>query len=83
MTRRYRDLTFRKTDVTRGMRAAAAGGMKNPCLVIDSAHKWAVIVPGELLVKNGVLPSDAPKDGAGANPWDGIFINAANEKRPS
>ena len=84
MTRRYRDQTFRKADVIRGMRAARAGGMRDPCLVIDNAHKLAMIVPGEMLVKNSALPGEPPKDNAAdINPWDEVLTNVPNEKRPS
>jgi hypothetical protein len=61
--RRHRDQTFRKADATRGLLAAESAGMKDPCLVIDSARKKAMIVPGELLLKNGALPNEPPKDG--------------------
>jgi hypothetical protein len=30
--------------------------MKDPCLVIDATRKIAMVVPGELLVKNGAVP---------------------------
>jgi hypothetical protein len=60
--RRHRDQTFRKADATRGLLAAEAAGMKDPCLVIDSEQKKAMIVPGELLLKNGALPNEPPKD---------------------
>jgi hypothetical protein len=69
MTRRHRDQTFRKADATRGLLSAVAAGMKDPCLVIDSAHKRAMVVPGELLVKNGAVPGEPPKDGS-ATPTD-------------
>ena len=60
--RRHRDQTFRKADATRGLLAAEAAGMKDPCLVIDSAQKKAMIVPGELLAKNGAVPGKPAKE---------------------
>ena len=62
MSRRHRGKTFRKTDATRGLLAAEAAGMKDPCLVIDSTQNKAMIVPGDLLLKNGALPNEPPKD---------------------
>jgi hypothetical protein len=88
--RHHRDQTFRKADATRGLLAVEAAGMKDPCLVIDSARKKAMVVPGELLLKNGALPNEPPKDGsqvsgdtAPGNPWDEVLSNAADENRPS
>ena len=78
--RRHRDLTFRKADATRGLLAAEFAGMKDPCLVIDSARKKAMIVPGELLLKNGALPNEPPKDGgAEGNELDKWISDHARE----
>jgi hypothetical protein len=48
--------SFTKSDARRGLLSAVAAGMKDPCLVIDATRKIAMVVPGELLVKNGAVP---------------------------
>jgi len=71
MPRRYRDQTFRKTDVVRAWKAARTAGIPNPRIEIDR-HGVISILPG--------APSDAS---TAANPWDEVLTNAAHEKRAS
>ena len=57
--RRYRDQTFRKTDIVRAYKAALAAGVPNPRIEIDR----------EGTIK--IVPSGLPKDNdSGASPWD-------------
>lgn len=46
MTRRYRDQTFRKTDVVRALRAAQTADILNPRIEIDR-HGTISILPGK------------------------------------
>jgi adenosylcobinamide amidohydrolase len=71
MTRRPRDLTFRKTDCVRAYRAAITAGIPNPRIEI-SRHGTISIIAGE-----------SKSDTATDNPWDKVLTNAANEKRPA
>jgi hypothetical protein len=52
MTRRARDLTFRKNDAVRAMRAAITAGVPNPRIEIDR-H-------GEPPPKDGTVPEAEP-----------------------
>ncbi len=72
MTRRARDLTFRKNDAIRAIKAAQAAGVPNPRIEIDR-HGTISILAGEPPAKN---------DTATTNTWDEV-LNAADEKRPS
>jgi hypothetical protein len=45
MPRRYRDQTFRKTDVVRALRAAQTAGIPSPRIEIDR-HGTIAIIPG-------------------------------------
>jgi hypothetical protein len=65
MTRRARDLTFRKNDAIRAIRAAQAAGIPNPCIKIDR-HGTITILSGEP-TKDG---ADATADTA--NEWDNV-----------
>jgi hypothetical protein len=47
MTRRYRDLTFRKTDFVRAVKAARDAGIPNPCVVIDSIQRTMTVMAGK------------------------------------
>ncbi len=71
--------SFTKSDARRGLLSAVAAGMKDPCLVIDATRKIAMVVPGELLVKNGAVPDKpVPTDGDAdattdtTNEWDTV-----------
>jgi hypothetical protein len=68
--RRRRDQSFTQRDAARALRAAQAAGVKAR-VEIDTMRKTITIVPDE-----------PPKEGGtGANPWDEVLTNAANEKR--
>jgi hypothetical protein len=71
MPRRYRDQTFRKTDLVRALKAARTAGVPSPRVEIDR-HGKIVIMPG-----------DSPNDRAAENPWDEVLTNAADQKRSS
>jgi hypothetical protein len=71
MTRKPRDLTFRKNDAARAYRAAISAGVPNPRIEIDR-HGTISIIAGEPPGKN---------DTATDNPWDKVLTNAANEER--
>ena len=73
MTRRARDLTFRKNDAIRAIKAAQAAGVPNPRIEIDR-HGTISIIAGDPPKKN---------DTATDNPWDKVLINAANQERPA
>jgi len=62
MTRKPRDLTFRKNDVARAIRAAQAAGVPNPRIEIDR-HGTISIVAGEP-PKNGTMPEAEPNTNA-------------------
>jgi hypothetical protein len=65
MTRRPRDLTFRKNDVTRAFKAAQAAGVPNPCVQIDRE--------GTISISAGGPPTDDVNGQAqGADEWDNI-----------
>jgi hypothetical protein len=70
MTRRPRDLTFRKNDAIRAIKAAQAAGIANPRIEIDRE--------GTISITAGEPPKN---DTATDNPWDKVLTNAANEKR--
>ena len=57
--RRYRDQTFRKTDVVRANKAALAAGVPDPRIEIDR--------DGTIKIVPGGLPKNS---GSAANPWD-------------
>ena len=63
---------FKQRDLTRIMKATQAAGIKAH-YEVDTMRKTITIVPDES-PQNG---------GAGANPWDEVLTNAANEKRAS
>ena len=73
MTRRPRDLTFRKNDAIRAIKAAQAAGVPNPRIEIDREGTIAIIA-GESPAKN---------DTATDNPWDKVLTNAADQERPA
>jgi hypothetical protein len=73
MTRKPRDLTFRKNDAIRAIRAAQAAGVPNPRIEIDR-HGTISIIAGDPLAKNGTSTT---------NPWDKVLINAADQERPT
>jgi hypothetical protein len=59
MTRRARDLTFRKNDAVRAIRAAITAGVPNPRIEIDR-HGTISIISG-MPVKNVGTPTDTPE----------------------
>ena len=59
MARRYRDQSFRKTDVVRAWRAAQSAGVANPRLVINTVKGTIEIQSGEPS-KDGVLGKGEP-----------------------
>jgi hypothetical protein len=63
-----RDLTFRKNDVVRAIKAAEAAGVPNPRIEIDR-EGTICIVAGEP-AKNGV--GDVNGQAQGADEWDRI-----------
>ena len=67
MTRHYRDQTFRKADVMRAWRAAQTAGIPNPRIEIDR-HGTIAIIPGE-----------AQRDNAAANPLDQWIESRAHQ----
>jgi hypothetical protein len=69
MPRRYRDQTFRKTDVVRAWRSAQAAGIPSPRIEIDRYGTISVLA-GEPLEGNAVR-----------NPWDEVLTDAADKKR--
>jgi hypothetical protein len=74
MPRLRRDQTFRQTDLTRAVKAMRAAGV-TARYEINAVRKTITIIP---------IPDDQPQDGgAGANPWDKVLTNAADEKRAS
>jgi hypothetical protein len=62
MTRRARDLTFRKNDAVRAIRAAQTAGIPNPRIEIDR-HGTISIIAGDPPAKSGGLavPTDTPE----------------------
>ena len=62
MTRRARDLTFRKNDAVRAIRAAQTAGIPNPRIEIDR-HGTISILAGEP-PKNGTTPEAEPNTNA-------------------
>jgi len=73
MARSPRDLTFRKLDLVRVIKAAEAAGVPNPRIEVDRAGTIS-IAAGEPTAKN---------DTATSNPWDKVLTNAADQKRPA
>jgi hypothetical protein len=71
MPRRYRDQTFRKTDLVRALKAAQTARVPSPRVEIDR-HGKIVIMPGDSL-----------NDSGAENPWDQVLTNAADQKRSS
>jgi hypothetical protein len=59
MTRRARDLTFRKNDAIRAIKAAQAAGIPNPRIEIDR-HGTISIIAGEPPLKDGTVPEAEP-----------------------
>ena len=59
MTRRARDLTFRKNDAIRAIKAAQAAGVPNPRIEIDR-HGTISIIAGEPPPKDGTVPQAEP-----------------------
>jgi hypothetical protein len=55
MTRHPRDLTFRKNDAVRAIRAAQTAGIPNPRIEIDR-HGTISIIAGEPPPKDGAVP---------------------------
>jgi hypothetical protein len=68
MTRRARDLTFRKNDAVRAIKAAQAAGVPNPRIEIDR-HGTISIISGMPLAK----------DGGDANPLDQWMTKHADQ----
>ena len=60
--RRYRDQTFRKSDVVRALKAAQSAGMPNPRVEIDRLGT-ITLIPGE---------PEETTDGGG-NEWDTVL----------
>ena len=61
MPRRYRDQTFRKTDLVRALKAALTAGVPDPRVEIDR--------DGTIMI----IPGDTPNDSAAENPWDEVL----------
>jgi hypothetical protein len=60
MTRHPRDLTFRKNDAVRAIRAAQAAGIPNPCIRIDR-HGTITILSGEPANDADAPTTDTPE----------------------
>jgi hypothetical protein len=73
MTRRARDLTFRKNDAIRAIKAAQAAGVPNPRIEIDRE--------GTITIRAGDPPTK--NDTSTDNPWDKVLTNAADQERAS
>jgi hypothetical protein len=71
MPRHPRDLTFRKNDAVRAIRAARAAGIPNPCIKIDR-H-------GTITILSGEPPNGSPD--ADANPWDEVSTHVKDTQR--
>jgi hypothetical protein len=69
--RRYRDQTFRKTDLVRALKAAQAAGVPGPRVEID--RRGTIVI----------MPGDPPKDSDAANSWDEVLTNAPDQERPT
>jgi hypothetical protein len=69
MPRRYRDQTFRKTDLVRALKAAQTAGVPGPRVEID--RRGTIVI----------MPGDPPKDSGVENPWDEVLTNATDQKR--
>jgi hypothetical protein len=67
----HRASSFRKTDVTRALKAAMAAGIANPVVKVDPKTKEITITGGE-----------RPATGA-TNPWDEVLTDAADKERPT
>ena len=68
MTRRPRDLTFRKNDAIRAIKAAQAAGVPNPRIEIDR-HGTISILAGEPPPKDAV-PEAEPTANTNASEWN-------------
>jgi hypothetical protein len=71
MTRRPRDLLFKKTDFARLVAAARSEGL--PIARIDAMRDGLSLVVGE----------PTKNDTATDNPWDKVLTNAADQERPA
>jgi hypothetical protein len=60
MTRHPRDLTFRKNDAIRAIKAAQAAGVPNPRIEIDR-HGTISIIVGEPVKNGSAAPTDTPE----------------------
>ena len=67
--RRPRDLTFRKNDAVRAIKAAQAAGIANPRIEIDREGRISIIA-GEPPPKNGAKPGEEDDD---RNEWDSVL----------
>jgi hypothetical protein len=65
--------TFKEADVTRALKAAKKAGV-DVQVQIDLERKRMTITP----VKTNEISDDVSN-----NPWDKVFDNAENQKRPS
>ena len=67
-----RPSAFKKTDVTRAVRAVLAAGVGVASVMINQ-HGGITVVPGR--------PDEA--QGSEPNPWDGVSADATEQKRAS